>query len=209
VILRRWEVVARDNKTGAVQWRSSTLDRESAEYYWTRWGAERAAREANRWHADPWNRRQLGLGAVMFTVVAERRVTRSASAAKPDGGRRMGVDRARHKAMFAFALRGWSEQTVARAGFALHPIDDVGTRCAFADGSTGTAGVPGRAFEKAVRKRSRALAKSIKRANEHDAAQVADEAWAEYRQLAAAHGEDYYIKRFEQLATIEPEAKDG
>ena len=71
----------------------------------------------------------------------------------------MGVDKGRQVAMFDFLRRGWSQQTADQAGFALHPLDDVGTRCAFADGSTGTAPAPARAFEKAVRKRSRAFAK--------------------------------------------------
>ncbi len=114
----------------------------------------------------------------------------------------MGVDRNRQKAIFSFMGRGWAEQTAARAGFALHPFDDVGTRCQFADGSIGTASLPAREFEKDVRARSRAFAKAVRRASEAEAAQLADTAWADYRRLAADRGDEYYTKRFEQLATI-------
>jgi hypothetical protein len=121
----------------------------------------------------------------------------------------MGIDQSRQVAMFDFLRRGWSQQTAGQACFALHPLDDTGTRCAFADGSTGTAPVPPRAFAKAVRKRSRAFAKSIKRADEDQATQLAEDAWVDYRQMATGIGVDYYIKRFEQLATPEPGTAGG
>jgi hypothetical protein len=111
--------------------------------------------------------------------------------------------------MFDFLRRGWTHQTAGQACFALHPLDDVGTRCAFADGSTGTAPVPTRAFKKAVRKRSRAFARSIKRADEPQAARLADDAWVDYRHMATDFGSDYYVMRFEQLATPEAGTAGG
>jgi hypothetical protein len=96
--------------------------------------------------------------------------------------------------------RGWGQETSQCAMFALHPFDEVGTRVQFDDGSIAVAPVPHRAFEKAVRKRSREFARALGGVSEQTAVRLSEAAWSDYRRLASEHGEDYYVKRFAQLS---------
>jgi hypothetical protein len=56
--------------------------------------------------------------------------------------------------------------------------------------------IPIRAFEKAVRKRSRRVARSLKGCSEAEGADTARAALTEYRALALEFGDEHYATRF-------------
>ena len=96
----------------------------------------------------------------------------------------MSIDGPRFAAFLAFTERGMTPDDASACVMALHPLDD--------------APIPGRAFEKAARSRSRSFAKDAKRALPAQALTLAHSALADYRALAQQHGEAYYQTRYDQ-----------
>ncbi len=96
----------------------------------------------------------------------------------------MSIDGPRFAAFLAFTERGMTPDDASSCVMALHPLDD--------------APIPGRAFEKAVRSRSRSFAKDAKRALPAQAPSLAQSALADYKSLAHQHGEVYYQTRYDQ-----------
>ena len=101
----------------------------------------------------------------------------------------MPVDMFRMALMMKLAEDGLDGGVAARVALAVHPLDD--------------APVPGRAFEKAVRKRSRQVARATRRASEAEQDRVATEALRYYKKLAADHGEAHYIARYDKALHVE------
>ena len=95
----------------------------------------------------------------------------------------MRAERRRRAAMRGFVKRkGCDETTATTAALALYPLDDHW---------------PGsRGFAKAVRKWSRAFAKSSRYATCEELEVIASDALFVYGTLAEEHGETYYFKRF-------------
>lgn len=96
----------------------------------------------------------------------------------------MSIDGPRFAAFLAFTERGMTPDDASACVMALHPLDD--------------APIPGQAFEKAVRSRSRSFAKDAKRALPAQALTLAHSALADYKALAQQHGEAYYQTRYDQ-----------
>ena len=96
----------------------------------------------------------------------------------------MSIDGPRFAAFLAFTQRGMTPDDASACVMALHPLDD--------------APIPGRAFEKAARSRSRSFAKDAKRALPAQALTLAHSALADYKALAQQHGEAYYQTRYDQ-----------
>jgi hypothetical protein len=95
----------------------------------------------------------------------------------------MAADTHRLAAMIAFTDRGWSSTTAARMALAIHPLDDHPA--------------PGRAFEKAVRARAKAVARLAKRATEAEAGEAASAALRDYAAMATEMAEPAYLNRFD------------
>jgi hypothetical protein len=103
----------------------------------------------------------------------------------------MGNSEDRSMTMSAAVRRGWRRSTAARVALALHPLDD---------GATSS-----RAYDKAVRKDAKAVARSLRgkwewSSIQEQADRLALEALETYRALASEHGAAYYTTRYD--ATI-------
>lgn len=103
----------------------------------------------------------------------------------------MSVDTHRLAFIMDAERRGWSDDAASLAALAIHPLDD--------------APVPTRRYEKAVRKQSRQVARSLKRASEGEALALARDALEQYRRLAVELGESHYQNRYDKALGLRME----
>ena len=96
----------------------------------------------------------------------------------------MAADLHRMAAAHSLVRRGCDSATAARAALALHPIDD--------------SAIPGRAFAKLVRKRSRQFARTVGTVSWRRLGDLATEALKDYRRYASQCGEGAYLHRYDQ-----------
>ena len=94
----------------------------------------------------------------------------------------MGVEIHRMALMLALKDKGWDPGNASLYVLAMHPLDD--------------APVPGRAFEKEVRKVSRRCRKLLRGGAEESSTIITFDALVTIQELAIKHGELYYQNRY-------------